>query len=142
MVKDFYLDLNRKYKIDAYSIYPKTRLTECAIRSPHNYIIGPEGELYTCWEHVGEESYRLGKIANNGDVVITNENLYYKYKNGADFLEDRKCLGCFFFPVCDGGCPEKRILNEYSGTNFELCCIQKDYVEEILDNHYKQKISL
>ncbi len=138
-VKDFYTKLYKEYGIDEYSIYPKSKLTECAVRSPHNYIIGASGELYPCWENIGNDTICYGKIDGDGNVQIDNIKEYIKYKAGADYLDDRKCLDCFFFPVCDGGCPEKRILNHFEKTGFDLCCVQKDNIEEILDDHYSYK---
>lgn len=73
-------------------------------------------------------------------MIIYNDDEYIKYKIGADFINENKCLDCFYFPLCCGGCPEKRIKNFYYGTDFDCCVIQKNNLEEILDYHYEHKL--
>jgi uncharacterized protein len=64
-------------------------------------------------------------------------------KGDADYLTDETCNNCFFFPICNGGCPEKRIRNKHSNAQFDMCILQKDDMENMLDIHYevKQKIN-
>ncbi len=141
LINNFYLELIEKYKITEYSNYPKNEMSECAVKSIYTSVIGPSAELYTCWDYIGNNSKSVGYINNDGISVITDENLYYKYITGADYLNDAKCLDCFYLPICFGGCPEKRVRNFYNGTNLDNCCIQKDNLEEILDSHYTIKYS-
>ncbi len=141
-IKDFFLELSKKHNLLEYSIYPKGKINECAIRSPFSYAIGPKGEIYPCWENIGKDDSIIGKINEKGNINLSNVNRYNKYIGGADYLTDEKCLKCFFFPICNGGCPEKRILNHYNETEFDLCSVHKDNIEEILDEHYKQKMEI
>ena len=121
-----------------YSLYPENIVNECAVRSPYSYTIGPEGELYTCWENIGKKEFIIGQLSDNGEIEITNEIEYNKYVGAADYINDKKCLDCFFFPICNGGCPEKRLLNKYKKTKFDVCSVHKGNIEEILQNHYYQ----
>jgi uncharacterized protein len=140
-LKEFYLLLSTKYNLHEYSIYPANIVNECAIRSPYSFTIGPQGELYTCWENIGKGEYIVGAITENGMPIINDINVFNKYIGGSDYLDDKICTDCFFFPICNGGCPEKRLLNEYKGTSFDVCSVQKENIEEILENQYFQFIS-
>lgn len=138
-LKEFYSTLVNKYGLTDYSTYPNSRLTECTVRSPYSMVIGPKGELYPCWENIGTKSKTVGSLQSDGSVKIEDINTHNKYEGGADYLNDGKCLDCFFFPVCNGGCPEKRLLNHFEGTDFDVCAIQKDNLENILDDYYAIK---
>lgn len=81
--------------------------TECAVRCNTSIVIGPEGELYKCWDDVGDKDMVYGYIANGG--YVTNESLLYNYLIGADQFNDSKCIECLMLPACAGGCPKKRI---------------------------------
>jgi len=67
-------------------------------------------------------------------------NHFFRYLVDADFLNDEICLDCFFFPICTGRCPEKRIRNKHCNACFDTCAIQKNAIEEILDLHYEVKM--
>lgn len=140
MIKKFYLEISQKFKMHEYSPYPKNKLIECAIRSENTLVIGPSGELYSCWDYIGKNSNIIGQLMDNGEIQINNDLNYIKYLVGADYLNDQNCLKCFFFPICNGGCPEKRIRNKYENANFDCCAVQKDNLDEILDCHYSTKL--
>ena len=50
---EFVLSLLRKYGLDFSYIYPWSARYECAVRNRNAIVIGPEGELYKCWQDVG-----------------------------------------------------------------------------------------
>jgi uncharacterized protein len=123
----------------AYSPYPNNWCLECAVRSPYDIVVGPNGELYKCWENIGHKNSVVGELNDDGTMKITDETTFLKYQLEADYLENEKCLNCFYFPVCEGGCPEKRIRNEQLGAKFDLCMGCMDSLEEMLDLHYELK---
>jgi uncharacterized protein len=126
-----------------YSLYPENNIHECAVRSQTDFVIGPKGEIYSCWENIGHEEFIIGHLNAEGIPEVKNETFYYRYLAGADYLNDDTCLNCFFFPLCTGGCPEKRIRNKYCKAKFDNCMVQKDDMKNILDLHFevKQKIN-
>lgn len=132
-------DLLQKYGLDFSMVFPRSERYECAIRNRNALVIGPEGELYKCWNDVGNKS----KIIGNIDGKITNEALLLRYLVAADPFEDPKCQECFLLPVCGGGCPYSRIQNEYEGTNINTCLYIKDYLKDFLVTHaeYKNHLS-
>ncbi|MDR1757340.1 MAG: SPASM domain-containing protein [Bacteroidales bacterium] len=137
-IKDFYKEMFLR-KVTNYSVYPRNIVNECAVRSPNSFSIGPKGELYSCWENIGYKEHIIGQVDKDGKVFITKELEYLRYMLCADYLDDPKCLKCFFFPICSGGCPEKRIRNEFCGANFDNCSMHKKHLEELLDFHYYKK---
>ena len=128
-------DLLQKYGLDFSMVFPRSERYECAIRNRNALVIGPEGELYKCWNDVGNKS----KIIGNIDGKITNEALLLRYLVAADPFEDPKCQECFLLPVCGGGCPYSRIQNEYEGTNINTCLYIKDHLKDFLVTHAEYK---
>lgn len=105
--------------------YPSGFRSECAIRNLNTHVIGPEGEIYKCWNDVGCNE----KIVGNIDGKILNEDLLFKYLTGADPLENKRCHDCILFPVCTGGCPYERLSNMPEENN---CPLIKDNLEDFL----------
>jgi len=136
--KDFFVDII-KLGFTEYSLYPDNQVFDCAVKSSNSFVIGPKGELYSCWENIGHNDYITGYINEKGLPIITNEESLFRYLIDADFLNDPKCLDCFFFPICTGGCPEKRIRNKHCNACFDVCMMHKTAIEEILDLHYEVK---
>jgi len=137
--KNFFVDLI-KFGLAEYSLYPENQNFDCAVKSANSFVIGPTGELYSCWENIGYKEYITGFLNAEGLPVITNNESFFRYLIDADFLNDEICLDCFFFPICTGGCPEKRIRNKHCNACFDTCAIQKTAIEEILDLHYEVKM--
>ena len=129
----------QKYGLDFSMVFPLSDRYECAIRNKNAIVIGPKGEIYKCWNDVGDKS----KVVGDVDGKITNEALLLRYLVAADPFEDPKCQECFLLPVCGGGCPYSRIQNEYEGTNINTCLFMKDHLEEFLIAHaeYKERLN-
>ena len=127
----FIMKLRRKYNLDFSLIYPQADRYECAIRNKNAVVIGPEGELYKCWNDVGDKDRVIGNIEGK----ITNESLLLRYLVDADPLEDSKCQECLLFPVCGGGCPFSRIQKAYEEKSVNVCPLIKDHFEEFLLTH-------
>ena len=128
---DYVMKLYRSYGLDFSYIYPQHERYECAIRNKNSLVIGPEGELYKCWNDVGD----VTKIVGNIDGAIANQDLLLRYLVGADPFEDPKCKSCILLPVCGGGCPYLRIKNEFDGKDVTPCPLIKDNLNEFLFAH-------
>ncbi len=64
-------------------LYPRSERNECAIRNRNSIVIGPEGELYKCWNDVGDTSKVFGHLGSS----ISNEKLLLRYLVGSDPFE-------------------------------------------------------
>ena len=52
-----------------------------------------------------------------------------------------KCLSCFLFPVCDGGCPLFRLENKFTKEPYNVCPINEDEIIILLDTFYEQQMN-
>ncbi|MCM1152851.1 MAG: SPASM domain-containing protein [Muribaculum sp.] len=118
--------------------YPHYCHKGCSATHLSSYIIGPKGEIYKCWEHVGNYDKTVGNILGKS---FDNESLIHRFMLDSHCLDDPKCTGCALLPICSGGCPKKRLENKYEQTKHDLCSIYKGEtkqpIEDILYEYYK-----
>ena len=119
--------------------YPKNYFTECAIRNPQSLAFDPEGNVYKCWEHIGDEQYSIGRINKKGAIENVNVTLLNRQLYGADPLDDPQCRECPYLPVCHGGCPINRIENEFQQGENDCCTYYKGHMEEFILHHIRMK---
>lgn len=70
--------------------------------------------------------------------VILSHELLLKYLLENDPLSDANCERCFCFPICEGGCPYKRIYQKDSQESF--CKAKREGIVENLKRHIDYKI--
>lgn len=120
------------------SVYPTLRLSKtCCASCVSSYIIGPEGEIYKCWNDVSDASKIIGHI---GKAEIVNKTLYYRYHQGCVWYNDPMCKKCFFMPICNGKCAWYNERNIYHNGKFNLCqCLQKapGLLDKCLEYYYE-----
>lgn len=133
---EFLAELYREYGINALSAYPRTRIGGCTMTRRNAYVVGPDGELYKCWNDVGEKDFVVGHV---NSFVDWNMPLVAEGMVGASYLEDEKCADCFFFPICDGGCAKMRLLNQRDSGDRDTCSYFKHHLEELLELYYENK---
>ncbi len=131
----FVKQILNKNHLDFSLLYPSSLRHECAVRNPMSVVIGPEGEMYKCWNDVGNPLKIYGYV----DKGITNEKILLDYLMGGDPFEDSNCVKCKLLPVCNGGCPYYRILREQKGLRQESCIMMKKNIKSFLTMHYKNK---
>lgn len=104
------------------SDFPKKSTRGCMAQNINAYLIGPEGEIYKCWNDVGDADAVIGNI---GHKELNNPSRYIKYAVQAiPYNED--CRKCHAFPICNGGCAYHRYRNMFEGCHFDLCSPYKD----------------
>ena len=132
----FLTDLFQKYGIDFNSFYPSYGVSECSIRNSNVMVIGPEGEIYKCWNDVGRQDRIIGDVWGK----ISNKKLLLQYLIGADLYDDPQCKECILLPVCSGGCPYKRIMWQAGEIDRkEVCPIMNLDIKTHLWLHYLSK---
>ena len=119
--------------------YPNLFFIECAIRNDYSVSFDPEGNMYKCWEHIGERKYALGKINKKGVVENINKTLLNRQMFGADPLEDPTCRKCPYLPICGGGCPMQRIENVFNNGKNVNCTYYKGHIENFILEHIRRK---
>lgn len=78
------------------------KLYFCGLYCNSNFTISPKGEVYKCWEMVGDQRHKIGDIDNNGNITKVNYP-FYDWMT-IDPLENPDCAECKYLPVCGGGC--------------------------------------
>lgn len=117
--------------------YPQLKTFDCIARQRNGFVIGANGELYKCFEDIGNKEREVGNINNKNSF---NENLLTKYLIGADQMSDKECIDCKLLPICNGVCPYLRIKNMEMGMpNSDNCEILRNFVKEFLLSHLEQK---
>ncbi|MDR2510903.1 MAG: radical SAM protein [Bacteroidales bacterium] len=132
----FLMELYKKHGINAMGLFPLDFRYECPIRNPYHLTIGPEGEIYKCWNDVGKKEQVVGSLIESNMV---NNKLLTRYYVAGDALEDKECIECVLLPRCGGGCPQYRIINEFESKKNDLCDFRKNYLQEFLELHYDLK---
>ena len=114
--------------------YPRSEYGECSARHINSFVVGPQGELYKCWNDIGNLENSIGSVF---DFKMSHP-LTVRYLMKADPLSSQECKECFFFPVCNGGCPYTRI-NSLSENNADTCELYKENIEDFLYASYLSK---
>lgn len=116
--------------------FPGSNRAGCSVRNLNTIVIGPEGELYKCWEDVGDKSQVYGHISGQ----ITNKGLLLRYLNSSEQFKDSKCKKCILLPICAGGCPKHRMLNKYENRHINVCPLMKSSMSDFLYLHFTSKV--
>ena len=133
---NFIEEMHNEYGINALSMFPSRAISGCTLTRRNAYVVGPDGELYKCWNDVGIPELVIGNISSFTDW---NMPLVAEGMVGASYLEESDCEKCFYFPICDGGCPKKRMMNKRDGGNRDTCSYFKGHIENLLEMHYEEK---
>ena len=86
----------------------------CMAQRKHDYCIDELGNLYKCWEAVGQDALAFGNVKDfshdtepGGNIGVLDAYFETLFPQG-----DEECMACKFFPLCLGGCPHRRIMNQ------------------------------
>lgn len=106
----------------------------CALRGRGYFVIGPDGSIYKCMEHLGEDKHAIGNI-NNFSFSLKKESASC-FKNMP--FDDPVCSKCEILPICGGGCPNER--ESCSVKEKERPCPAEKYkINEIISKIYENQ---
>lgn len=112
----------------------------CVATCSTAYVVGPLGELYKCWNDMGNEEMIVGNIASE---ELIRPDLYNQYMVEGPWISDDDCKKCFFLPICSGGCAWQRVRNKFHGGLYNFCSIYKEGgIEKFLRLYYNKVIAL
>lgn len=142
LINEDILKIKEQFVKEGYPIqYPQTSESGCCATCLSSYIIGPEGEIYKCWEDVGNETKSIGNIQ---DQQYTNISLLSKYMLHGSHLIDEECRDCPLLPICSEDCAKNRIENKFCNAENTLCSIYKnknyEALSKMLYNFYNRCI--
>jgi uncharacterized protein len=107
----------------------------CSANSLNSFVIGPEGELYKCWEDIGKHDMVIGSIFD--DTPFANSELVTLYSVGTDPYLDTDCLECKVLPICGGGCANRRLRTKhFHEEGLEFCSLYRDNLVTYLLEYY------
>lgn len=94
--------LNSKgFKSSSYPHYPGTKANYCCADSVSSFVIDPKGNMYKCWNDVGNVSRKVGNVLEK-ERHFNTLNTKYIFWSPFAFEE---CKECNILPICMGGCP-------------------------------------
>jgi uncharacterized protein len=78
--------------------YPSSKLgpSACMIEFEKDWVVNYDGGIYKCPVFMGDESLRIGTLAEG----ITD----YRQSHNLDVWKNDECLECAYLPICYGGC--------------------------------------
>lgn len=132
---DFFIDLYKNHNEDI-NFYPQFCVGGCGATIVNSYVVGPEGELYKCWNDLGIKENIVGYL--NSDK-IENPQLLARYIAGPTMMDNQECIDCKLFPICEGGCIWERHKNFFQGKNYDyLCHSRKANIDRTFELHYEK----
>ncbi len=121
--------LKRLLEMQESKIFLKTRY--CTVGSNSFRIIDPRGDIYDCYEEVGDRRRRIAAIAD-GKLKYTPLRKTYARRT---LLNMPICLKCSFALFCGGGCAIRA--RKQTGSIFHPYCHQnKEYIRDTLKMYY------
>jgi uncharacterized protein len=87
--------------------YPTLQKKNHACRitiNKNSFVIGPRGEIYTCFHYVGNEKYCIGTI---DDLLNEESNAgAQEFRLVPQHRKEIGCHECKIFPICSVSCPD------------------------------------
>ena len=107
--KDFsYFEMDKK--IQKFNSYNSNY---CGAQTLSFIVIDELGNLYKCWEDLGDDKKSFGKVEkwniNNPIGTADNPQILIDYINTGSIFKDKECLECVWLPICQKGCPHRRL---------------------------------
>lgn len=134
---EFLSGMMEKYQIAPLHLYPQRPSSGCVLTKRNAFVAGPDGELYKCWDDVGNPERIVGTVDCRNDW---NMGMIAEGMTGCSFLDDAECRECFYFPVCNGGCHRIRQNNLHSDKTQSTCTYFKGNIERLLELHYEMRM--
>lgn len=95
------------------------------------YVLDPIGNIYPCWEVVGQKENIKGVYSKEG--VRWNNDVLNKWQN-TDISQKEPCRHCKYALICGGGCPYHRQLKGRKSQ----CIIFKGSFDLIINKAYAE----
>lgn len=135
---EFYRTMYEKYKLPV-CWKPRKKDKGCSATRMHEYVIGPSGDVYKCWNDLGIASRQCG-VLTDIDALFSSPLLqkFVLWGNGA---EDAACQKCGYLPICSTGCAWERIENKYNGGEYKLCdpASSPSAISECIERYLSEK---
>lgn len=101
-----------------------SKFFSCQAERANSYAIDERGNLYKCWNQIGDLSASYGNVKTYPDKVDMQNLLMYM---GHDILEDKECADCIVLPLCMGGCAYQRMYKHR-----KQCIVEKYCLDDVI----------
>ena len=113
----------------------KTRF--CSLGNDTLRIIDALGDIYECYEEVGDRKRRIATFSNGKLKYFSLKKTYFK----RNILNIPECLKCSLALFCGGGCPVRA--RAQTGSIFKPYCLQnKEFIAETLKAYFLLRTKL
>lgn len=96
---------SKDFESSGYPHYPFLKHNYCGADSISTFVIDPKGNVYKCWNDVGNISRKVGNIL---EKEIYFNHLHISYMLSSPF-DNEECKNCNILPICMGGCPYEKL---------------------------------
>ena len=93
----------RGFTVNKMSAYPSPRVNFCCADYANSFVVDKDGELYRCWNHVGNLKMSSGNVNDGENLTLERNYLSWIQWNP---IRHPKCRECACLPICMGGCPD------------------------------------
>ncbi|MNK78569.1 hypothetical protein D3C87_982040 [compost metagenome] len=118
------------------STKPFRKWMYCGLYGDSSYTIAPNGQVYKCWEHVGEEKHMIGRLDEDGALADLKYAFYDWMSRNP--LETASCKACVYLPACGGGCGVVSY-NEHGSYHEKGCFKTRGVLEKQVKRFFQNK---
>ncbi|MBR4643234.1 MAG: SPASM domain-containing protein [Selenomonadaceae bacterium] len=123
--------LAQGFTVNKMATYPEPRVNFCCADYANSFVLDNRGELYRCWNHVGNLKYSSGNVNDFGEEFGKNYLSWIQWNP----IKHPKCRECNCLPICMGGCPDAM---RTSNDKQPVCGRVKYNLEKVLEHYYEQ----
>jgi len=120
------------FEVNKMTVYPSPRTNYCCADLANSFVVDNYGELYRCWNHVGNFQRSCGNVKD-----FSAEHLNKNYLSAILWnpLRNEKCRDCKLLPICMGGCSDAM---KNSAEGQPVCGTVKYNLEKVLEYYYRE----
>jgi len=120
------------FEVNKMTGYPSPRTNYCCADLANSFVVDNYGELYRCWNHVGNFQRSCGNVKD-----FSAEHLNKNYLSAILWnpLRNEKCRDCKLLPICMGGCSDAM---KNSAEGQPVCGTVKYNLEKVLEYYYRE----
>ena len=94
--------LERGFRVDK---LPSPTTAACMAQLISASVVDPDGDLYRCFNYVGDKAHACGNLATDADYRHPEFLRLFTF----DPFSNERCRECLVLPLCMGGCPSRRL---------------------------------
>lgn len=90
---------------------PAPCFTACMAQLVNSYVVDHDGDMYRCFNYVGDKSHSCGNLSAEVDF----RHPEFQRLFAVDPFEYERCRECSVLPLCQGACPSRRLDRDLTG---------------------------